>query len=373
MHKKQHLTSKGFQEILSIKAAMRNSLTGTLAENFPNTLPLVLGSYSLPISISTRREEESARSPLANEKIINPNWIVGFTEGKGSFKIDVPVYPSGLPVKLNFQILIPQWDKELLALIINYFNCGTSKIEDNQGSSLKIFTVTNIEDIFNIIITFFKKYPLQGMKKLDLDLFIKVVELIKTKGDPTSPSISYGEELDKILGPSKKIYTPKSESTFVPFLVYPNADTEKALIVKNNTGKSGVYCWVNNESGTRYVGSSIDLGKKFLNYYNLKHLIKNNMSIYKALLKYGHSKFSLEILEYCDLNSVIEREQYYIDFFKPEYNILKVAGSPLGYKHTPEAIKKLILLGTGRKISEETKAKLRPANLGSSVSDEIKN
>ncbi|CAG8982039.1 hypothetical protein HYALB_00013783, partial [Hymenoscyphus albidus] len=191
MQDKQHLTSKGFQEILSIKAAMRNGLTGTLAENFPNTLPMVLGS---------------------------------FTEGKGSFKLDVAEYPSDIPVKLNFQILIHQRDKELLALIINYFNCGTSKMGDNpkQGSSYKIFTVTNIEDIFNII-TFFQKYPLQGMKNLDLDQFIKVVELIKTKGDKTSPSEFYAEELHKIMG--RKLYTPKSDSTYVPFLVYSNADS----------------------------------------------------------------------------------------------------------------------------------------------------
>lgn len=29
----------------------------------------------------------------------------------------------------------------------------------------------------------------------------------------------------------------------------------------------------------------------------------------------------------------MEREQYYIDLFKPEYNICKIAGSTLGYKH----------------------------------------
>lgn len=58
----------------------------------------------------------------------------------------------------------------------------------------KIITVTNFEHIYNIIIPFFRKFPLQGMKRLDLDLFIKVAELIKTKGDQTTV-----EELDKIL------------------------------------------------------------------------------------------------------------------------------------------------------------------------------
>jgi hypothetical protein len=31
---------------------------------------------------------------------------------------------------------------------------------------------------------------------------------------------------------------------------------------------------------------------------------------FKALLKYGYSRFKLEILEYCDPSNVIEREQY---------------------------------------------------------------
>lgn len=75
-------------------------------------------------------------------------------------------------------------------------------------------------------------------------------------------------------------------STFVvPAIVYSNADTEKADISRNNRGRPGVYCWVNKESGSRYVGSSVDLGKRFVQYYNLEHLMKANMSIYKALLK----------------------------------------------------------------------------------------
>jgi group I intron endonuclease len=69
--------------------------------------------------------------------------------------------------------------------------------------------------------------------------------------------------------------------------------------------------------------------------------------IYKALRKYGFSKFSLEILEYCNIEDLLKREQYYIDLLKPEYNICKIAGSPLG-----------------RIVSEATRAKLRIANTG---------
>jgi group I intron endonuclease len=61
------------------------------------------------------------------------------------------------------------------------------------------------------------------------------------------------------------------------------------------------------------------------------------MYIYKAILKHGHSNFSLEILEYCEPSKVLEREQYYIDLLKPEYNILKTAGSSLGNTHSEDS------------------------------------
>jgi hypothetical protein len=45
------------------------------------------------------------------------------------------------------------------------------------------------------------------------------------------------------------------------------------------------------------------------------------MIIYKSLLKYSYSKFKLEILEFFEKENVINKEQYYIDLFKPEYSV----------------------------------------------------
>jgi len=46
-------------------------------------------------------------------------------------------------------------------------------------------------------------------------------------------------------------------------------------------------------------------------------------------------------LEYCDPEKAIEREQHYLDMLNPEYNVLKVAGSSLGFKHSLENIEKM--------------------------------
>jgi group I intron endonuclease len=70
----------------------------------------------------------------------------------------------------------------------------------------------------------------------------------------------------------------------------------------------------------------------------MSQLLKGKRPIDFALLKYGYSNFRLEILEYCEKKETVSREQHYFDLFKPEYNILKVAGSTLGFRHSQETI-----------------------------------
>jgi len=133
-------------------------------------------------------------------------------------------------------------------------------------------------------------------------------------------------------------------------------------IISDNKNKSGVYRWINKESGKTYIGSSINLSARLYRYYSLKHIKVQSKSsiICKALLS-GYSKFSFEILEYSNKEDCIIKEQYYINLLKPEpqgarfpfflmflilktgvppgteYNILQTAGLLLGYKHSEEA------------------------------------
>ena len=132
--------------------------------------------------------------------------------------------------------------------------------------------------------------------------------------------------------------------SIIPAVIYPNVDIDKKRIVKDNKNKSGIYCWTNLKSNKKYIGSSINLGSRLKDYFNYSFLIlpKNKgMLIYKALLKHGYTSFRLEILEYCDKLNCIDREQYYIDFIKPEYNLLSKAGSSFGYKHSKDSLIKV--------------------------------
>jgi group I intron endonuclease len=126
------------------------------------------------------------------------------------------------------------------------------------------------------------------------------------------------------------------------------------------------------DSGKSYIGSAAKLDIRFKQYFNYNHISypKRNLIIYRALLKYGYSGFRLEILEYCSPEVLLQREQFYFDMLSPEFNILKRAGSPLGYRHS-EAAKKLISIASkNRKVLESSRDLKRKALLGKSFDKE---
>jgi hypothetical protein len=135
----------------------------------------------------------------------------------------------------------------------------------------------------------------------------------------------------------------KNNNNIIPTVTYNNMGINKSFILSENKGKSGVYQINNLNTNKNYIGSAIDISKRLKNYYQFSYLDsqKNTSIVYRALLKHGYYNFSLDILEYCEPNIVIKREQYYIDALNPEYNILKVAGSRLGSKHSKEAKAKM--------------------------------
>ncbi len=124
-------------------------------------------------------------------------------------------------------------------------------------------------------------------------------------------------------------------------IIYDNADEDKLNILVDNRNKRGIYRWINKINGNTYIGSSVNISVRMYTYYSLRSLAKSNRLIDRALLKYGFSNFALEILEYTDINNVLEREQYYMNLFKPQYNIVETAGSTLAYKHTQESLDKM--------------------------------
>jgi len=158
----------------------------------------------------------------------------------------------------------------------------------------------------------------------------------------------------------------------IPVRKYLDPVAQKAEILKENIGKTGIYRFVNTVNGKSYVGSSVNLAIRLGKYYNINYLLKNDtMIICRALEKHGYAKFMLEILEYCEPTVVLKREQYYLDLLNPAYNTLKTAGSRYGSKHNLETKAKISTSIKGEKHpmyrknhSEESKAKMSAAHMG---------
>lgn len=158
------------------------------------------------------------------------------------------------------------------------------------------------------------------------------------------------------------------ESSLIPVVTYPDAFLNKSIILKDSKNKSGIYRWVNKVNGNSYIGSSVNLARRLRVYYDFSYLsvrIANSKSqIYSAILKHGYSNFQLEILEYCTKENAIGREQYYIDLYKPEYNLNPVAGSRLGSIYSEESRLKMSNSAKGRKHTDQSKSLLSLANKG---------
>ena len=164
------------------------------------------------------------------------------------------------------------------------------------------------------------------------------------------------------------LHNTSNSNSICPVKFYENATNLKKQILADNKNKSGIYRWVNKISKNTCVGSAINLSNRLNSYYRKSELTKKNARpINLALLKYGHSNFTVEILEYCSKDILLE-ENHYLNALKPEYNILKFAYSMLGYKHSANSIKKMGL----RKVSPENKLLLSLTHKNKIVGEETR-
>jgi group I intron endonuclease len=137
---------------------------------------------------------------------------------------------------------------------------------------------------------------------------------------------------------------------------------------------SGIYQIVNTVNGHKYVGSAKKLSnRKNVHVCELRNKQHGNGHLQRAWDKYGEKCFEFSVLEICDINLLIEREQYYIDTLHPEYNISPKAGNCLGLKHTEESRKNMSIAHKGNIPSQETREKMSRAQKGKIISQETRN
>lgn len=127
----------------------------------------------------------------------------------------------------------------------------------------------------------------------------------------------------------------------------------------NSTVKSGIYKITNKINGKFYIGSAVDLARRFNEHRSrLNKAVHGNPILQRAWNKHGANNFTFEILEEHPNNQrlLLEREQYYLDLLKPYleigYNIVRQAAGGDVFTNNPnkEAIReKIRILNLGDK------------------------
>lgn len=105
-------------------------------------------------------------------------WVTGISDSEGNFSIFVQKTSKGPKITLAYKVTQKAHSMGILYDLQRYFNCGNIHIDNRKEDAYK-FNVNKLDDITNIIIPHFEKYPLLTSKRLDFLDFKRVAFMMK--------------------------------------------------------------------------------------------------------------------------------------------------------------------------------------------------
>ena len=123
--------------------------------------------------------------------LLHPWTLTGITDAEGNFSASIirmnDKRSSEFAVTVSFEIGLNAKDKVFLEQIKATF--GVGNISYNPQDNTYRLKVTNVNDLSNVIIPHFIKYPLVTQKRVDFEFFAKIVEILKKKGHLNSEGL----------------------------------------------------------------------------------------------------------------------------------------------------------------------------------------
>lgn len=135
----------------------------------------------------------------------------------------------------------------------------------------------------------------------------------------------------------------------------------------------GIYKIENIVNNKIYIGSCSNFNiRKGSHLCLLRQGKHHSIKLQRSFDKYGEINFIITLIEKCEKENLIIREQYYIDILKPFYNICLVAGSTQGRVFTDLHKERLSKSLTGKIRTEEQKERQRQIKIGKTHTKETK-
>lgn len=176
--------------------------------------------------LNKRSYSSIALKSSASKFSFNPWFITGLVDAEGSFMVRIrknSKYRTGWTVVSIFSIVFDKKDLPLLEGIKAHFG-GLGSIKKN-GESTFSYRIESSEQIYNVILPYFNKYPLITQKLGDYLLFREVVELMNNKEHLTEGGlnkiVSIKASINRGLSDELKAAFPQCIPVMRPIMVNP--------------------------------------------------------------------------------------------------------------------------------------------------------
>jgi group I intron endonuclease len=192
-----------------------------------------------------------------------------------------------------------------------------------------------------------------------VDHFVWYAHLFRTQGgDFGFPYPINGNQVDKAKKYAREIFFENKLSgqikplswlieKFWPMPGWQEEDLSKLKSEEMKVERSGIYSIKNKESGKTYVGSSVNIARRFEEHLRMLHRGNHeNEDLQNSWNKDEKKNLSFNIEYFCKIEDLDIFEQKYIDIYKEKigwdniYNINPEASSCRGHKYTQESLDK---------------------------------
>ncbi len=179
--------------------------------------------------------DNSSAAENQQERLVRIGWITGFVDGEGCFSIHFVRqaerlgrrgYRTGYQVAHEFAVTQGAKSVKCLHALRRHFGVGQvyrNRRHDNHKDDLYRFSVVRRNDLMNVIIPFFEKYPLRTSKLFDFTKFAECVRLMNLNVHLTASGVVRIAEITETTNHCK----PRTEMIRILRDCTPNADTRR--------------------------------------------------------------------------------------------------------------------------------------------------